>query len=95
MTTKDDFDGTLDWNERRETHPEEYAEEGETVTNEKKPVVVLVGTDGNAFSIIAKCRTAARRAGWSLERTSEVTKEMMSGTYDTVLQTAMKHFDVR
>jgi hypothetical protein len=60
-----------------------------------KPSVQLSGEDGNAFMIIGACRRSARRAGWSNARIEKVCEDMMSGDYDHVLQTAMKHFEVR
>lgn len=60
-----------------------------------KPKVKLVGASGNAFSIIATCRAAARKAGWDGERIEAVTKDMQSGDYDHLLQVAMREFDVR
>ena len=61
----------------------------------KKPVVKLVGRDGNAFAILGACAKAARRAGWAPERVKEVMEEMTAGDYDHLLATALKHFDVR
>ena len=59
-----------------------------------KPVVKLVGGDGNAFVIIGACIKAARKAGWSNEQIEAVKTEMMASDYNHLLQTAMKHFDV-
>lgn len=61
---------------------------------EAKPTVALSCADGNAFSIIAACRKAGRRAGWSHERCDAFRKEAMAGDYDSLLQTVYKHFDV-
>jgi hypothetical protein len=69
-------------------------EEDENI-EEVKPTVYLIGHDGNAFSIIAKCRQAAEKANWSSDRVSEMTSKMMSGNYDNVLTTAMEYFNVR
>lgn len=63
-------------------------------TPTQKPKVTLVGRDGNAFSIIAACRQAARRAGWTPEQVDDLCKEMMSGNYDHVLATALDRFEV-
>jgi hypothetical protein len=60
-----------------------------------KPVVKLVGRDGNAFAILGACRKAAMRAGWPAERVKAVLDEMTSGDYDHLLATATEHFDVR
>lgn len=62
---------------------------------EQKPIVELINSDGNALSIIATCRKAARKAGWTNAEWKAVQDEMMSGDYDHLLQTAMKHFEVR
>ena len=37
--------------------------DGDTV--ESKPTVKLIGTDGNAFSILGLAIRAAKKAGWS------------------------------
>jgi hypothetical protein len=60
----------------------------------EKPEVKLVGEDGNAFMILALCRKAARRAGWSDDHWESVRREMTSGDYDHLLQTALEHFEV-
>lgn len=64
------------------------------MNTEKKPVVKLVGADGNAFNVMSLCRQAARKAGWPDERWREIQKDMMSGDYDHLLGVAMEHFDV-
>jgi len=63
--------------------------------NEKeKPVVELLGSDGNAFLIIAKCRRALQGAGYTAEQVEEFSVEAKLGDYDHVIQTAMKWCDV-
>lgn len=61
----------------------------------KKPRVKLVGRDGNAFSILAACKTAAKKAGWSKEQISAFMQQAMSADYDNLLAVACEHFDVR
>jgi len=61
----------------------------------KKPVVKLIGQDGNAFNIMGLCQRAARKAGWTKEQIETVMAEMKTGDYDHLLATAMKYFDVR
>lgn len=56
--------------------------------------VELVGSDGNAFSIMAKVARALRQAGVSKEEIDQYTKESMSGDYDHLLQTAMSWVEV-
>lgn len=67
----------------------------EQTKTEKKPVVRLVGQNGNAFMIIGLCRRAAKAAKWTPERIDAVMTDMMSGNYDHVLQVALREFDVR
>jgi len=63
--------------------------------NARRPIVKLVGEDGNAYAILGSCRRAAKKAGWSAEKIKSVMDEMRSGDYNHLLGTAMKHFDVR
>lgn len=56
--------------------------------------VVLVGEDGNAFSIIGRTCKAARRAGLSKEQIEEYQQAAMSGDYDHLLRTTMEYFTV-
>ncbi len=60
-----------------------------------KPTVNLIGVDGNAYHIIGLCTKAARKAKWNKEQILSFQREMMSGDYNNVLQTAMKYFDVK
>lgn len=60
----------------------------------KKPKLKLVGKDGNAYSILARARNAAKKAGWSDPQINEFMIDAKSGDYDHLLQTVMKHFDV-
>ena len=56
--------------------------------------VELVGHDGNAFSILAKCRRAMKDAGVAEETITAFLDEAKSGDYDQLLQTAMKYCEV-
>ena len=58
------------------------------------PKVKMVGEDGNAFAILARCRKAARKAGWSKEAVENFTTHATSGDYDHLLVTVMEYFDV-
>ena len=62
--------------------------------NTERPVVELIGRDGNAYAIMGACSKAARRAGWASEKIEEVIAEMTSGDYNHLLATAMKYFKV-
>jgi len=56
--------------------------------------VRLSGEDGNAFTVIARVRTALRRAGVTTEELAAFTTEATAGDYDHVLQTAMAWVEV-
>jgi hypothetical protein len=59
-----------------------------------KPRLKLTGQDGNAFALLGLARRAARKAGWTTERWTEVQKAAMGGDYDHLLGVLMEHFDV-
>jgi hypothetical protein len=64
-------------------------------TNSGKPVVKLVGENGNAFNIMARCKNAAKVAGWDKSRIDALIRSMFNaGSYDEVLQIALEHFEV-
>ena len=52
--------------------------------------VKLVGTDGNAFSVLSRVRRAMKAAGLPQEEIEAFTKEATSGNYDNLLATCMK-----
>lgn len=56
--------------------------------------VQLSGTDGNAFSILGKVRTALKKARVPYEKLEEFIKEACSGDYDRVLITCMEWVNV-
>ena len=60
----------------------------------EKPMLQLVGEDGNAFAILGKARHVARESGWPQDEIDEMLEEAMSGDYDHLLQTMMRYFDV-
>jgi hypothetical protein len=59
----------------------------------ERPVLILIGQDGNAFSILGKARRALLLAGrgdeWPIFEA-----EATSGNYDRLLATAVKWFEV-
>jgi len=61
----------------------------------EKPVLELVGQDGNAFSILGKALKVARQAGWAEVQVKQFQTEATSGNYDHLLQTCMKYFEVK
>jgi hypothetical protein len=65
------------------------------MTTTKYPVkVVLTGTDGNAFAIMAKVSRALKDAGATPEEVKQYQNESMSGDYNHLLQTAMSWVEV-
>lgn len=63
-------------------------------TETKKPRLVLVGQDGNAFMVLGLAQRAARKAGWTPEQIKEYMDAAQSGDYDNLLATTMDYFDV-
>jgi phosphodiesterase/alkaline phosphatase D-like protein len=59
-----------------------------------KPTVQLLGNDGNAFAIIGQCQRAWRKAGLDSSQWKLIMADMMSGSYDHLLQVAMAHFNI-
>ena len=59
-----------------------------------RPVVTLLDEDGNAFSIIARCRTAWRQANLPASEWLAIQTEMLSGSYDHLLDTAATYFNI-
>ena len=57
--------------------------------------VTLTGQDGNAFTVLGRCREAARNAGLSEDEIATFMDEAMAGDYDQLLQTAMRWFEIR
>ncbi len=64
------------------------------IEEDEKPVVQLVGTDGNAFAIMGKVARALREAG-KPELVKAYIDEATSGNYDHLLQVTMKYVDVK
>jgi hypothetical protein len=65
----------------------------DTAPNVDRPVLVLVGEDGNAFNILGRARQALRLAGRGDDWAAFVA-EATSGNYDHLLATAMRWFEV-
>ena len=61
---------------------------------EERPVLELVGQDGNAFNVLGLARRAARNAGWTKEKIAAFLNEAMSGDYNHLLCVCMDYFEV-
>lgn len=60
----------------------------------EKPVVRLIGEDGNAFVIMGKVVKALKRAGYSQDQIKEYQAKAMSGDYDNLLAVTMEYVEV-
>lgn len=58
-----------------------------------KVVMQLVGLDGNAFSILGRFQSAARKVGWTPEEIKEVVENATSGDYGHLLRTIMDNIE--
>lgn len=58
---------------------------------DKKVSLSLVGTDGNAFSLMAAFAQQAKREGWLDEEVEKVLTEAKSKDYDHLLSTLSSH----
>lgn len=56
--------------------------------------VRLTGTDGNAFAIMGKVKSALTRAGVTADECREFMTEATSGDYNHLLATCMKWVEV-
>ncbi len=63
-------------------------------TNKWNVDVELVGTDGNAFALLSRCQTVARKGGIAQDQINEFLDEAQKGDYDHLLRTCMKYFNV-
>lgn len=57
----------------------------------EKPVLKLIGTDGNAFAILNKAQRVAKANGMDWDK---IRTEATSGDYDNLLCVMMKYFEV-
>ncbi len=57
-----------------------------------KPILKIIGTDGNAFAILGKAKQVAQKnkIDWA-----PIQAEAMSGDYDNLLFTMTKYFTVK
>lgn len=60
-----------------------------------KPVLKIIGEDGNAFFILGKARKVAKQNEWSKQQIKTFMDEAMGGNYDHLLFVCMKYFTVK
>ena len=63
-------------------------------TEIEKPVVELVGHDGNAYAIMSKVQRALKRAGVPKNVIDEYLRDSRSGDYDHLLRVACEYAEV-
>ena len=59
-----------------------------------KPIVRLIGMDGNAFAIMGRVRQALKNAGADKEYIDRYITEAMSGDYNHLLAVSMEYASV-
>ncbi|MBI1850647.1 MAG: hypothetical protein HYR85_09920 [Planctomycetes bacterium] len=60
----------------------------------RKPTVKLVGTDGNALSILGRVSAAMKEAGIPKETIDAFFREATAGDYDHLLRVVMTYAEV-
>ena len=61
----------------------------------KKPIVKLIGTDGNVFALLGACTKALKRADQPAQARELAAKVLAAKSYDEALQLMMQYVDVR
>ena len=64
-----------------------------TPVGKPKPIVKLVGEDGNAFAIMGRVSNGLRKTGHTKEEISQYTADSMSGDWNHLLSVAMEWSD--
>ncbi len=60
----------------------------------EKPVLKIIGRDGNAFAILGEAKKVLKQHGYDKQEIEQVMNEAMAGDYNNLLQTMLKYFDV-
>lgn len=63
----------------------------ETVPAKRSPVRL---TSGNGYAILSACARIAERDGWSFKAWRAFSRKARAGTWEEMLETVTKHFDV-
>jgi hypothetical protein len=59
-----------------------------------KPVLKIIGENGNAFAILGAAQRAAKKAEWSKDKIDKIMEEARSGDYDHLLRVMTENFEV-
>ncbi|MBF0232837.1 MAG: hypothetical protein HQK65_07345 [Desulfamplus sp.] len=62
---------------------------------EKRPVVKLIGSNGNAFAVLGSVKQALKRGGADKEYVDQYISEAMSGSYDNLLVVSMQYVEIQ
>jgi len=65
------------------------------IAPKKKPVVKLIGENGNAYLILGKVKQALKKEGADQEYIDKFLNEAKSGNYDNLLCVCMEYADIR
>ena len=80
---------------RTEEDPDGICEMNDDEVVFARPVVKLIGENGNVFNLIALCKRAARQAGWDKAQVDQLVNDLTSKhSYDEVLCAIMEEFEV-
>jgi len=60
----------------------------------RRPIVKLIGQDGNAFLIMGLVKQALKKAGADQEYIERYIEEATSGDYDNLLIVSMQYADI-
>ena len=60
----------------------------------KLATIDLPSTNANAFEVLARCQTAAKKAGAEQARIQTFLEEAVQGDYEHVLRVVNTHFEV-
>ncbi len=63
-------------------------------TAESKPKIKIKDVEGNAFQILSRCQTAAKRADWSQDDLQKFLNEARKGDYQHLLEVTQQYFEV-
>lgn len=64
------------------------------MTTQTRPVLKMVGEDGNAFAILGRARKALRKAGFGPDFIMHFIDEATSSDYEHLINTVERYFDV-
>ncbi len=60
----------------------------------EKPILKIIGTDGNAFSLLAKAQSTAKKAGMDNDEIKAIIDKAIDGDYDNLLCVLSEYFEI-